>query len=88
SESFRNGTSGAAAETRMLGRPWGFRMDEITAPVYLWQGTDDRLVPEAMGQYLAAAIPGCRATFVEGEGHLLFLTRIDEIILAMSPWLD
>ena len=87
-EALRNGTSGAAAETRMLGRPWGFRMDEITVPVYLWQGTDDRLVPEAMGQYLAAAIPGCRATFVEGEGHLLFLTRIDEIILAMSPYRD
>jgi len=83
-EAFRNGASGATAELRLLGRPWGFRLSDIKVPVHLWQGTEDRLVPEAMGRYLAAAIPGCRATFVEGQGHLLFLDRIEEIIQALG----
>jgi pimeloyl-ACP methyl ester carboxylesterase len=84
-ESFRNGTVGATAEIRLLGKPWGFRLEDITIPVYLWQGTEDRLVPESMGRYLADAIPGCKATFVEGEGHLLVLKRTEEIIFTISP---
>jgi pimeloyl-ACP methyl ester carboxylesterase len=71
-EAFRQGSRGAAQDVVLLGRPWGFRLEDIRPPVLLWQGEVDVLVPPAMGRHLAAKIPDCRATFFPGEGHLLF----------------
>jgi pimeloyl-ACP methyl ester carboxylesterase len=79
-EAFRQGSRGAALDVVLLGRAWGFGLDEIQAPVYLWQGEADVLVPPAMGRYLAARIPDCRATFFPDEGHLLFVDRMAEIV--------
>ena len=52
-------------------------------PVYLWQGEADANVPPAMGRYLAAKIPGCRATFYPGEGHLMAIDRMPEILATL-----
>ena len=56
-EAFRQGSRGAALDVVLLGRPWGFRLDEITAAVLLWQGEADTLVPPAMGRHMAARFP-------------------------------
>jgi pimeloyl-ACP methyl ester carboxylesterase len=79
-EAFRSGSRGAAWETLMYARPWGFRLEEITMPVYLWQGELDKNVPPSMGRYQAHAIPNCRATFYPGEGHIsLVVNHVEEI---------
>lgn len=83
-EAFRQGSRGAALDVVLLGRPWGFRLEEIQTPIYLWQGEEDVLVPPAMGRYMAGALPNCRARFFPGEGHLLFVDRIAEIVAAFS----
>jgi pimeloyl-ACP methyl ester carboxylesterase len=83
-EAFRQGSRGAAFDVVLLGRPWGFRLDEITARVFLWQGELDVLVPPAMGRHLAAEIPNCHATFFPEEGHLLFVEHISEIVRAFA----
>lgn len=80
SEAFRQGSRGAALDAKLIGRPWGFRIEDIATEVHLWQGEQDRLVPPAMGRYMAEAIPNCRATFVSDGGHLLVLDRMDEVI--------
>lgn len=79
-EAFRQGSRGAAEEVVLLGRPWGFDVADVRVPVMLWQGEADRLVSPAMGRYLAGRIPGCRAWFYPGEGHLLVVSRISEIL--------
>jgi pimeloyl-ACP methyl ester carboxylesterase len=83
-EAFRQGARGGIHELRMYSRPWGFRLEDITAPVQLWQGTADKNVPPSMGRYQASALPNCHATFMEGEGHLLGVSHIDEIMTAAA----
>ena len=84
-EAFRQGSRGAAQDVVLLGRPWGFRLNEIKPIVMLWQGEADVLVPPAMGRYLAATIPNCQATFFPGEGHLLVADHLSEIVQAFTP---
>lgn len=50
--------------------PWGFDLTEVSAPVEIWQGSEDLMVPFAHGQWLAARVAGARAQLVEGHGHL------------------
>ena len=81
-EAFRQGARGAIHELRVYSQPWGFRLEDITVPVHLWQGGVDKNVSPAMGRYQARAIPNCKATFMENEGHLLGITHADAIIAA------
>jgi pimeloyl-ACP methyl ester carboxylesterase len=82
-EAFRQGGLGAAEELLLLTRPWTFRPEEIRVPVRLWHGDADGVVPVAMGRYLAAAIPDCRAEFIPGAGHYLVFDRIGPCLDAM-----
>ena len=51
-------------------RPWGFGLGEIGMPVSIWHGREDRFVPLAHGEWLAANVPGAQSHLVEGEGHI------------------
>ena len=54
---------------------------EITVPVTVWQGAQDRMVPFAHGQWLAANVAGAKARLLEDEGHLsLILGSFPEIL--------
>ena len=70
---------------------WGFSLgwDSPTppggtskaAPVAIWQGDQDKMVPFTHGQWLAANIPGARAHLLPGEGHLsLTVSSFDRIL--------
>jgi len=61
-------------------RPWGFDLGAITVPVAIWQGTEDRMVPFAHAQWLAANVAGARAHLVEGEGHLSLFMQMNQIL--------
>lgn len=83
-EAFRQGSAGAAWDIVVLGRPWGFSLREIEPEVYLWQGEADTLVPPAMGRYQASQIPHSHLTLLPGEGHLLIIDRMPDLIQALG----
>jgi pimeloyl-ACP methyl ester carboxylesterase len=84
SEAFRRGSRGPAWEMGLYARPWGFRPEDIRTPVHLSHGEQDANAPVTMGRYLATSIPGCRASFYSGEGHLHFVDRLPEILAAVE----
>jgi pimeloyl-ACP methyl ester carboxylesterase len=49
--------------------PWGFELAQISVPVLLLHGGQDRAVPFSHGQWLAAHIPGVEAWLFDHEGH-------------------
>ena len=83
--SFRGGVSTGIAGWRdddlAFTRHCGFSLADITAPVALWHGDQDVLVPFAHGQWLATHMPGALCNLRPGEGHLSLATGgITEIV--------
>jgi pimeloyl-ACP methyl ester carboxylesterase len=68
--------------------PWGFEPADISRPVLILQGGDDRFVPRAHGEWLAARVPGAEAWIDDADGHLTLMERripdVHEWLLAHS----
>jgi pimeloyl-ACP methyl ester carboxylesterase len=55
----------------------------ITAPSMVIQGSRDLMTPLKGGKAVAAAIPNCRLTVIEGAGHMLMSERPEEVLAAL-----
>lgn len=83
-EAFRQGARGPAGDARVVNRRWGFKLEEIRVPVWLWHGQEDRNVPPALARFLAERIPGSRTTFYRADGHIsTFVGHVREILGAL-----
>jgi len=51
------------------------RLAEIAAPTLVIHGTDDKMIPVANGELIAALIPGARLELLEGVGHMFWWER-------------
>lgn len=76
---------GLIDDYRLCCSPWGFEPHEVRAPVHLWHGGEDRLVPVARARALAAALPDCVARIDDTDGHFFFRRRQAEILSALVP---
>lgn len=93
-EALRPGVRGYVQDIRVLATPWGFDLGDIHAPVHLWHGDQDLVIPLHHGRYLASVIPNATLRICPGEGHMLMWNHLPEILMAAagmpsqpeSPW--
>ncbi len=81
-EALRQGTAGCIWDYRIFGDPWGFSLEEIRAPVQIWEGSDDRTGPPGYRAFLQRHIAQATVTVVPGEGHLSLLPHQAPAIFA------
>ena len=53
--------------------PWGFAVEQVTAPVLVLHGGGDRVVPSPHGSWLAAQVQQGELRLSRGDGHLSVL---------------
>ena len=68
-------------------KKWGFELEAITKPVFLWQGDDDFMVPHAHSYWLEKHIPTATLSFKPGEGHISIGVKYRADILAQAQGL-
>ncbi len=70
-EAVRHGGRGAAWEVTLFARRWDFELAAIQAPVRIWQGLNDDIVPVAIARHLNESLPNSECRYLPGEGHLV-----------------
>jgi len=79
-ECFAHGSDGLVRDAELLYRRWAFDVSAITRPVHMWQGLDDKLVPDPINKAVADAMPGAVWHPVEGAGHFVAVGAGDDIL--------
>jgi pimeloyl-ACP methyl ester carboxylesterase len=71
-ESFRYGGLWLARELAYLGRPWGFELADVRAPVALWWGREDVVCPPPIAARYEQALPNATLRLVDGTHQMIF----------------
>ena len=69
-EALAPGSQGWWDDIYALIHPWGFDLANISVPVLLLHGRQDKFIPFGHGQWLATHIPGVEARLLDDDGHL------------------
>jgi pimeloyl-ACP methyl ester carboxylesterase len=79
-EALRQGTMAIAWDNVAFVGPWGFRVEDVRAPVHLWYGENDEMAPPVNGRWLAGHLREAHLTVYPGQGHLLPLTHWGDML--------
>ena len=79
-EGLRYGVDGWLDDDLAMTRPWGFDLNDIAVPTFIWPGSADLMVPFAHGQWLATNATGAVTHLRDGEGHLSITTTMSEML--------
>ncbi|HEY7736529.1 MAG TPA: alpha/beta fold hydrolase [Candidatus Limnocylindrales bacterium] len=67
------GSEGLIDDDLAFVAPWGFELSDITAPVLIVQGGEDRVIPPDHAEALSRAIPSAELWLRAGDGHVSIL---------------
>ncbi|RDW63709.1 hypothetical protein BP6252_11254 [Coleophoma cylindrospora] len=86
-EGLKISANGWVDDTMSSLKPWGFELSEIKVPVIVYQGSEDKMVPYAHGEWLVNHLPQEKLSkhLMQGQGHVsIFIgqedTMLDELL--------
>ena len=80
-ESVRTGVDGWLDDDVALLADWGFAVEDVAAPAFVWHGSEDLMAPFTHGQWLVAHLPHVTAHLLMGEGHVSAAShRLDQML--------
>jgi pimeloyl-ACP methyl ester carboxylesterase len=79
-EASRQGHAGIVADFLAFVSPWDFDLESITAPIHLWHGRDDKIVPYHHATFIASSVPGAALTTCAEAGHFDMFDRVEGAI--------
>ncbi len=84
-ETARQSGAGNRQEIMRLVRPWGFDIRDITVPVLVWHGEEDRMMTIEPARRMARRLKHCTATFYPGDGHFsVLVNRANDLLMAIA----
>ncbi|HEX5929474.1 MAG TPA: alpha/beta hydrolase [Solirubrobacterales bacterium] len=54
---------------------WGFDLSRVAAPVTIWQGRKDKIIPVAHARWLKRNVPGAQLRLHRSDGHVSLLNN-------------
>lgn len=79
-EGFRHGPAGWFDDAWVLTREWGFDLEAVRVPVWVWHGELDRTSPLTAARQMAAQLRAQSFKVVPGQGHLCAITEEEDIL--------
>lgn len=78
---WRGSVEGVLVDAQIYAEPWGLAIEDVSVPVRLWHGIEDRAFAVRLAEEIANRFPNCKARFVQNEGHYsLPIRHIREIL--------
>src|SRR5579859_5832331 len=79
-QAMRQGREGFLEDAVAGAQPRGFRPEDIGVPVLIMHGAEDKMVPCAHGEWLAARCPAAELRIVPDAGHITVLDSAPEAL--------
>jgi pimeloyl-ACP methyl ester carboxylesterase len=79
----RQGTTGLAWDYFAHDAPWGFNLESVRPPTYIWHGKQDLLESAQAVHFAAQRIPNCTVTTWPQDGHLGVMTHWTDALTAV-----
>ena len=80
----RQGPYGWIDDTAALRMPWGFDFSDITSPVLLWHGQEDRFAPGSHTLWLGKQIPHAQVRIEPLAGHFASVEILPEVLALLT----
>ena len=79
-QAFLRGARGVIDDYRAVGQSWDVDLGAIAAPMKVFHGDADPMVPARHAQELAKRVPDAELVMWPGEGHLAMVTHVSEVL--------
>jgi pimeloyl-ACP methyl ester carboxylesterase len=79
-KAMQGGMEGYLEDNIASAQPWGFQLSDLSVPVFIMHGAQDKMVPCAHGEWLASRVPGAELRVVTDAGHITVLDSAPEAL--------
>lgn len=84
SEATRQGSAGVIADDLAVVRSWGFALEDVRVPLWLWHGDHDKLAPLHHSCYVAGQVRSAQLKVCAGEGHIAMFRHQEQVFRVLG----